>query len=237
MIRTVLPAIATILVLASLGVAAEDEHTLQVTGTAEVSVAPDICYMNFQVSTEHRKSAREAYRENNRIMDDLAAAIRGQGVESRDIQTRNFAVSPQYHWDEKNDRQVFDGYRVSHSLHVALREADKVSGVLDAAVEAGATEVGSVTFTVENPKKYLADARVEAIKAAQAKAEIMARTAGVQLLKPISIREQEPYPSSRYAAQANVSFQLATVAGADAVSLEPGEVRLSQTVHVTYGIR
>jgi uncharacterized protein YggE len=93
-----------------------------------------------------------------------------------------------------------------------------------------------VNFTVENPKKYLADARLEAIRAARAKAEAMAEVAGVQLLKPISIIEQEPNSWYRYAAQANVS--LATVAGAGSeASLEPGEVKLTTTVHITYEIR
>ena len=54
---------------------AEETHTLRVTGTAEVSVVPDICYMNFVVTTEHKRSAKQAYRENNRTMEALAAAI------------------------------------------------------------------------------------------------------------------------------------------------------------------
>jgi len=217
--------------------AGEDTHTLRVTGTAEVSVAPDICYMNFVVVTEHRKSAKQAYRENNDIMDGLAAAIRARGLESKDVQSRNFTVSPQYHWDDDRDRQIFDGYEVSHTLYVKLRDIDKVSDVLDAAVDAGATQVSSVTFTVENPKKYLSDARVEAIKAARAKAELIAETAGVTLLKPIHINEQEPRSWNRFAAQANVSFDGPDYRGNGEAALEPGEIKLSHTVNITYEIK
>jgi uncharacterized protein YggE len=42
----------------------QPRRTLAVTGTAEVSVQPDICYISFGVETFHKKSAREAYRTN-----------------------------------------------------------------------------------------------------------------------------------------------------------------------------
>jgi uncharacterized protein YggE len=222
--------------LAAAGFAAETPHTLAVTGTAEVAVAPDICFLSFVVETEHRKSAATAYRENNELMTAVSDAVKALGIEPRDIQTRGFSLSPKYHWDDDRDKQVFDGYQASHTLFVSLRDTDKASSVLDAGVGAGATRVDGVSFTVENPKKYLAEARLEALRAARAKAEAMAGVAGVHLLKPISIVEQEPNSWYRYAAQANVSLMAGAGAPSEA-SLEPGEVKLTTTVHVTFEIR
>jgi hypothetical protein len=231
--------IAAVLVLSLVvALAASPEQprrTLAVTGTAEVSVQPDICYISFGVETFHKKSAREAYRSNAELMNALNSAVKAAGIPDKDIQTSSFSVTPQYHYGDSGPRRVFDGYRVYQSLDVKVRDLDKASAVLDAGMEAGATQVNHVTFAVENPKKYTADARVEAVKAAQAKAQSMADLTGVKLGKPISISENEPGGWGQYYAQANVALDAASPA-AESPSLQPGEFKLTRTVYITYEI-
>jgi len=232
---------AVCLILAAVAapiVAAEEiQRTLTVTGTAEVTVVPDICYLSFGVTTEHKSSAAQAYKDNNLRMDALRSAIRAIGVEDKDMQSRNFSVSPKYRYESRTEKRIFEGYEVHHTLAVNLRALDKATDVLDAAMAAGASEVSSVMFTVENPKKYLGDARVEAIRAAQKKAETMAQTAGVTLLKPTSIYENEPGGFRSYYAQtANASLDLG-MAGEGGAALAPGETKLSLTVNITYEIK
>jgi uncharacterized protein YggE len=228
-------AVAAAIAIAGPALAEKPNRTLAVTGTAEVAVSPDICYMTFTVITEHKSSAAKAYQENNQTMTAVRDAIRKAGVEPKDIQTQGFSITPQYHWNKDHDRNIFDGYKVAHNLHVKVRDLEGVSGVLDAAVTAGATQVSGVDFTVENPKKYLLDARVEAIKAARKKAELIAETAGVELLKPITISEYEPGGYRRFA-QANVAFER-NGGGGGGASLAPGEVKLTITMNITYEIR
>jgi uncharacterized protein YggE len=213
----------------------QPRRTLAVTGTAEVSVKPDICYISFGVETFHKKSAREAYRNNAELMNALSAAVKAVGIEPKDLQTSSFTVTPQYHYEDSGHRRVFDGYRVYQSLDANVRDLEKASAVLDAGMDAGATQVNNVTFAVENPKKYTADARVEAVKAAQAKAQTMADLAGVKLGKPISISESEPGGYNQYYAQSNVAFDRAA-GGEDTPSLQPGQFKLTRTVYITYEI-
>ena len=213
----------------------QPRRTLAVTGTAEVSVKPDICYISFGVETFHKKSAREAYRNNAELMNALSAAVKAVGIEPKDLQTSTFTVTPQYHYEDSGHRRVFDGYRVYQSLDANVRDLEKASAVLDAGMDAGATQVNNVTFAVENPKKYTADARVEAVKAAQAKAQSMADLTGVKLGKPISISESEPGGYNQYYAQSNVALDRAA-GGEDTPSLQPGQFKLTRTVYITYEI-
>ncbi len=227
-----------VIILLAVGLAAAPEkptRTLAVTGTAEVSVKPDICNISFGVETFHKKSAREAYRINGEAMTALSAAVLATGIESKDIQTSGFSVMPQYRYEDSSHRRIFDGYRVYHSLDVKVRDLSKASAVLDAGMDAGATQVNNVTFAVENPKKYTADARVEAVKAAQDKAQTMAALTGVKLGKPISISENEPGGPGPYYAQANVELGRAD-ALQSAPDLQPGEFKLTRTVYITYEI-
>jgi uncharacterized protein YggE len=229
-------AISAILLMAFIIVGAEDQiRTLAVTGTAEVSVSPDICYMSFVVETEHTNAA-QAYKDNNQLMNTVSASIKQAGIPGKDMQTVSFSIYPQYHYEDKTNKQIFDGYLVSHTLYVKVFDLDKVSDILDAAVNAGITRVNNINFTVENPKKYLEDARIEALKAARKKAEIIASETGVKLGKPISITEAEPGSYYyNYYAQANVDLEPLYRDGGGA-ALESGEIKLTHTVYITYEI-
>jgi uncharacterized protein YggE len=213
----------------------QPRRTLAVTGTAEVSVKPDICYISFGVETFHKKSAREAYRTNAELMNTVSAAVKATGIPSEEMQTSGFSLTPQYRYEDNTRRRVFDGYRVYHALDVSVRDLEKPSAVLDAGMEAGATQVNHVTFAVENPKKYTADARVEAVKAAQSKARSMAELTGMKLGKPITISESEPGGRGSFYAQANVALDRAS-GGEESPSLQPGQFRLTRTVHITYEV-
>jgi uncharacterized protein YggE len=236
--KKILIAAMAILCAINLLKAEEEEpkrRTLVVTGTAELTVAPDICYMSFVVETIGRK-ASEAYLENIEIMNAINAAIKAQGVESKDMRTTNFSFTPQYRYTDK-DKRIFEGYRVYNTLNVSVRDLSKVSNVLDAAVEAGASDVQGINFTVENPKKYTEEARREALRAARKKAEESAEILGFRLGTPIMVTESEPGAYQPYA-QANVMMERAAYAdgAVGGVTLEAGEIKLARTVYVTYEI-
>lgn len=234
---------AVILVIAgSLNAADSRPRTLSVAGTAEVTVQPDICRMDFSIVTQNIRSAIEAYRTNNEASAKVQAAVKSVGIEDKDVQTANFSMSPQYHWSDRAKRRILDGYTVTHTLTVSVRDLEKVSTVLDTAVTSGVTDVQRISFTVEDPKKHTAKVRIEAIKAAQEKAEAIAKEAGVKLLKPISINEVEPRTSQNYY---NVPPSAMLITGAvdeeygsapERPELAPGETRLTHTVQIIYEI-
>lgn len=157
-------------------------------------------------------------------------------MEPKDIQTQGFTITPAYSYDDNSRKRRFEGYTVTHTLSVKVHDLTRVSPVLDAAVGAGATGITSVSFTIENPKKYLTDARLEAIQVARAKVEAMAEAAGVQLLRPLAISEYEPSGWGGRYAQSNVMIAGATGVETEA-ALEPGQVALTHTVSITYEIK
>jgi len=230
--------VVVLMLLTAVGVAAKSEtvRTLAVTGTAEVAVAPDICYLGFGVETRDKKSAVSAYKANAALAEAVMAAVRARGIEPKDVQTGGLTVTPEYSYERNTGRRSFEGYRVAHTLAVSVRDLGKVSAVLDAAVDAGATTVSTVNFTIENPKKYTQEARVDALKAARAKAEKIAEVTGVKLGKPISISEHEPGSFGRYYAQANVYTGVPDMDRVGETPLAPGEEKLSHTVSITYEI-
>lgn len=212
-----------------------ERRTLTVTGTADVTVAPDICYISFAVETNNRK-AGDAYKDNVELMNRINAAIKAQGVESKDMQTTNFSIAPNYQYTEKGKR-IFLGYRVYNTLYIGVRNLSKVPDVLDAAIDAGALDVGGITFTVEDSKKYTEEVRREALRNARKKAEESAQILGFKLGTPISVSESQPYDYYEgYIHGSADLLEMPAAKEAPAPTIEAGQLKLSRTVYVIYEI-
>ncbi len=77
--KTIL-AIVTVFVACS----ASAEQTVNVTGDAEIKVAPDQVVLSLGVEV-HAKVLDEARQENDKRVVSIRAAVRRQGVEEKDI--------------------------------------------------------------------------------------------------------------------------------------------------------
>jgi hypothetical protein len=181
-----LAALLAVLALAPPALAQEvDPPRITVTGEAVVSVPPDLALIEAGISTE-AKGAREASDANNAAMGKLLLALKGAGIEEKDVQTQRLSLQPQYAQERRGPNAV-TGYRATNRVEVKLRDLTRVAAVVDLMVGAGANEIGGVTFTVA---QLLDDARTQAMADARRKAEIYARAAGVELGATIAIQEQ-----------------------------------------------
>lgn len=200
---------------------------VSVTGEATVSVAPDQAQIDGGVTSDAR-TAREAAEANNAAMSKVLQALKGAGIEEKDLQTSRLSLQPQYAPNRTGPSPV-TGYRASNRVTVRVRDVTKVAGVIDVLVGAGANDIGGINFTVSQPSKHLDDAREKAVADARRKAEIYARAAGVTLGEPLSISEDgAPAPLFRGKMAAPMA------AGAPVAQ---GEETLSVTVSVSWAIK
>jgi uncharacterized protein len=201
---------------------------ISVTGEATVSVPPDMAQIDGGVTTE-AKTAREASDANNTAMGKVLLALKGAGIEEKDVQTSRLQLQPQYP-PNRTGPSAITGYRASNRVTIRLREVTKVANVIDTLVSAGANDIGGINFTVSNASKLLDEAREQALADARRKAEIYAMAAGVTLGAPLSISEEgSPGPTP---------FRARVAAGmAVSAPVAQGEETLSVTVSVSWAIK
>ena len=200
---------------------------ISVTGEATVSVPPDLAVVDGGVSSE-AKTAREASETNNAAMAKVLAALKGAGIDAKDIQTSRLSLQPQSAPNRTGPSAVV-GYRASNRVTIRVRDVTKVANVIDTLVGAGANEIGGVNFMVSQASKLLDEAREQAVADARRKAEIYAKAAGVTLGAPLSISEEGspgPMPFRKMAAGMAVSAPVAQ-----------GEETLAVTVSVSWAIK
>lgn len=200
---------------------------ISVTGEATVLVPPDLAEIDGGVTSE-AKTAREASEANNAAMGKVLQALKGAGIEEKDVQTARLSLQPQSA-PNRSGPSAIAGYRASNRVTIRVRDVTKVANVIDTLVGAGANEIGGINFVVSQASKLLDEARERAVADARRKAEIYARAAGVTLGAPLSISEEgnsAPVPYRRMAAGMAVSAPVAQ-----------GEETLAVTVSVSWAIK
>jgi uncharacterized protein YggE len=203
--------------------------SINVSGEANVSVVPDLAVIDGGVSSD-AKTAREASDINNAAMGKVLLAVKSAGIDEKDYQTSRLSLQPQYAPQTRPGPNVISGYRASNRVTIRLRDVNKVAGIIDTLVAAGANDIGGINFMVAEPSKLLDDARTQAVADARRKAEIYATAAGVTLGAPLSISEEGG------GAPAPMPFRKMAGVAASA-PIAPGEETLHVTVSVSWAIK
>ncbi len=207
--------------------------TIVITGTGVVTVMPDIAIVHLGVETA-AQGAKAALDENTRIMTDLIAMLKEQGIEKRDIATAHFDLQPRYDRNRVQgsagpEAPRIVGYVVSNSVNVRVRRLQETGSILDRAARAGANRFSGVRFTLSEPARDRNEARKRAVADARSKAELIAKAAGVRLGRIVSINEAGGRPRPMlYARSAELQM-------ADApVPIEVGEQEISVSLTMTW---
>jgi uncharacterized protein YggE len=207
-------------------------RTLNVSGSGIAYLSPDLAYVNIGVHTED-KSATEAVAANNAQAEKVVNAIKKLGVAEKDIQTTNFSISPQPKYDDQGKPTGEINYSVDNVVRVTVRDLSKIGDLLDAVVAAGANSINGIQFDVVDRTQALSTARQAAMQAAQAKAQELAKAAGVTLGDIQTINEYSGnYPTPRY----NTSGA-PMAAEAVAAPVSPGQMTVTVEVNVVYEIK
>jgi len=173
--------------LAQMQPASTAMRTMHTTGTAVIRVQPDKAAVRLGVQS-FALTPRESQAQNAGTVKAVLQAIRDQGIPPQDIGTDYVSLRPEYDDWQRGPRQIV-GYWTDNALVVTLRDVDKLSQVLRAALEAGATTVDDVTFSTTRQRELRDQARAMAVKAAMEKARDLAGAVGLSVGEAQSIGE------------------------------------------------
>jgi uncharacterized protein YggE len=207
-------------------------RTVTVDGEGKVTAKPDIAMLNLSVVSQG-KTVKQVTLDGNEKMTLIINEVKKLGVEDKDVQTSSYNLYPDYAYPENQSPQI-KSYSLNQGIAVKVRKLDTVDDVLDAAMKAGANQVGQLSFDIDEDSALKKEARDMAFKKAREKAEQMASAAGVKIGRVITFSEGYspavpiyPQYDMAYAAKNEM---------APAPSIEPGSKELTVTVSVTYEI-
>jgi len=163
-----------------------DDNTVTAIGTGSVKLVPDMASFSIGINTQDALVST-AQAANNAAMDAVITALTGLGVNKDDLQTNSFSVYPVY--DYSTDTPVVNGYEVSNTVTVIVRDLAKLPALLDAAVEAGANNVYSLGFQSSQQATAYDQALKAAAQDALRKAALIAQAVGKEAGSVLSLDE------------------------------------------------
>ncbi|MEX2431071.1 MAG: SIMPL domain-containing protein [Dehalococcoidia bacterium] len=208
---------------------------ITVTGTGLVSIEPEFAVLSLGVE-ETADTVAEARAGAAAAMNAMLTAIRDAGVADDDIETQQFRIRAEYR--NISGEQRLDGFRVTNTLTVKVRDMDAVGDVIDRAAEAGgdATRINNITFTIEEGGEAENEARRLAVQDAVAKAELYAAELGLDRGGLLSLTET----GSQFPRSEQVRFLVTAAydgAGSASTPIQPGEFDVVVTVEAVFGIQ
>ncbi len=213
-------------------VAAPD--TITVLGKATVSSPPDEAVLTLTVESDGTDPGA-AMNANSAAVTKVMERLKAEGVEATAIETANVTVYPVRAYNQQTGEETLTGYRAQNTVTVTLKDADAVSKVLSAAVEAGVNNFSGPVWRLRDDSAAVADALKQAVENAKTKAETLAGAQGVKVGNVLMMNEGSvSVPISPVYYEAYDMARSVAGAAVEAPPISAASLDVTATVTVTY---
>lgn len=218
-------------------------RTITVSAQGMTTATPDEAVIEFSVVTQGA-NPQTLSDNNNTKMNAVLRFVSSQGIASSDIATTGYNLSPNYSYPVVPEPNVgggtvtrpptISGYTLTQTVEVKIRDLTKVATVVGGLAPLGINQIGNVSYTFQNPNKFVGLARADALTNAGTEAAQMAAQAGTSLGEVVTVTESSnmPGPVGVYAMSAGFGAAAAPVAP----TLQPGTQNVTDMVTVTYSL-
>jgi uncharacterized protein YggE len=188
--------------------------------------------VEIQFSAESRAfSAADCKQANATLIGKVMGPLRAKLGSHGRIEEAGISINPEVPSGVPTYNPELIGYHANNSLVVETSSFDLIGPSIDAAVAAGATQLGQLTFALRDDSKARSDALVAASNDAQLRSQIVARAMGVRIKRVLKILvpgEIQPQGYSR--------MEISEAAQQTGVStpIKPGQITVPATVTVLY---
>ena len=219
-----------------------DRGYISVSTSANTEVAPDVAEISFAVQTSDTKSMQKATQLNKEASDRVLSVLSSMLNSSNGdyIKTSDFSASPIYTYS--GSKRNLDKYEVSNRVIVHTKSLDKIGAMIDKAIEAGATNVDNLNFSLSTYDSQCNDLLGIATKKAQSRAGLLAKNLGTTLdgVRTFDVScNANNYSSPRMYMAKNMLASVADEAasGGTQTSISGGVVKIYANVNASFFVK
>lgn len=215
--------------------------TISVSGDGEVFAVPDIATISFTARAEG-STTKIAQTKEAELVNKAIQYLKDNDIAEKDIKTSNYYTSPKYQYTPCTrdfcpaNQQKITGYEASQTVDIKIRDIDTAGEILNGLGNVGITEISGPNFSIDNEDGLKDQARDMAIDEARIKAEKLAKSLGVKIVRVTNFQESTGgYPI--YFAK-DAMMESSNMAGAPASpNIPAGENKINVSVSITYEIK
>lgn len=218
-------------------VIADEVPVVVVTGRASIGVPADEVRIAISVETQGAEP-QDVIKDNSRRVSRVLDAIQRKGAGRDEVSTGWFSIQPIYSQRKPTDRAFVPaivGYRVNNTVIVKTGKLQLAGDIVQAAVDAGANRIDSVSFGLAEERAKRSEVLREAVANARADADAALAAAGAELGEIHSMT----IDSAGLRRPPSFGFGIERVSagvGASVPPMIPGEIQVSASVTIEFEI-
>ena len=211
-------------------------RTVRVSGSATVKAAPDRASIAVSVvsrAATARAASEAGARTSKTVLETLRGAVEAPG----EVKTAGYDLSPEYDYDTPRSAgqgPKLVGYVVTNRFSIVTDDLAGLGGLIDASVEAGANQIDSIGFFLDDEEAARRQALLQAGQKARSEAETVAQSLGVALGEVLDASTESNVAAPvAYGRKA----MMMEAASAPPTEVVPGSLDIVASVSVTFAIR
>ncbi len=214
---------------------AAEPNTIAVSGRAEQEVAPDMAYVDLGI-TVRADDAETARAGEAEAAARIRKSLLGLAITDDDIQNTGYYLYQEYKTTRSGER-IADKYVLKSTLKITVNDLNKLSGVIDKTVKAGATNISNVTFALSSKNTVQRQLLAAAVENARSKAAIVAN-AGNRVLGNMLSADINSYEGGTVIAYGANKLRSSLAIAEDSAATErtPGKIKLNAEVQVVFSL-
>tara|TARA_B100001094_G_scaffold70481_2_gene66946 strand:- start:936 stop:1628 length:693 start_codon:yes stop_codon:yes gene_type:complete len=160
--------------------------SVTVEGNAQISVAPDRASLNLSVELDGRdlsamtKRVAEATNAFLKLTDDL-------NIKRNDVMTSGVNINPRYRYENKTGRRIFDGYNISRSIQVDLKDINQLGSIIERSTVQGINNIAAPIFRASQEDQIIQNLHTLAVQDALKRAEALIEPLNASVGKALKI--------------------------------------------------
>ncbi|HJM70807.1 MAG TPA: SIMPL domain-containing protein [Gammaproteobacteria bacterium] len=206
--------------------------SVTVEGNAEINVVPDQASLNLSVELDGRNLSAMTKRVAETTNDFLALTDE-LNIKRNDVMTSGVNINPRYRYENKTGRRIFDGYNISRSIQVDLKNIDQLGSIIERSSAQGINNIAAPIFRFSQEDQIIQSLHTLAVQDAIKRAEALVDPLNASLGKALKIDAssiQSISPPMMEMRALDINSSLAEQ------SYSVGQINYSQSVLATFEI-
>lgn len=211
-------------------------RTLNVQGQGQIYSTPDVATIKFSVETQS-KNASDAVSENAKNTNSVIESLKPKLGKKDKLYTAGYSLAPINEYNNQTRKSEFKGFRASNNIIVETINLKDVGALIDRASQAGLNRVESLSFSSNNRDDLRTQALEKAVKDAKDTAQVVAKAAGVEIVRIQQIMPSYNFPHPVYADFSDRRMSTAEAAPPPPTPIAPGELTTTAYVNIVFEIK
>ena len=217
------------------------DRTISFSAEGKIVAKPDVALITVSVVTQD-VDANKVQADNNKKMTAVVNFLKNNGIKEDDIKTSAYSLNPQYDYTwcrkSKDDTRYCSpkiiGYELTQSVEVKIRDFNKINIIIGGLSDAGANQISNISFSIDEPEDYKNQARIEALKKIEKRAQLLSKETSLRLGKIMSVSESGIFPSPIYR---DLKATVGSTEDLPSAPIETGTQEITVTLTVSYEIK